>query len=119
MKQQKLLYKRDTFSRMLEYDYEVHAWEWDQKFWLVNNNWCTNLNGNVVVSENNEDRIEMIKKYTPIVEQHEKENRNWLAFINCRKRTCICKSCKKICRCDSCTGKLINCDMVEIDKKIE
>lgn len=110
MKKVELLYRTEDVSQMLVYYYDVHAWMWDVKFWLVGDKWCTNLDGKNVVGELTEGQAKSIQKYTPIIEQHEKENQNWLAFQNCKKRTCICKSCVKFCNCCSCKGKINDCD---------
>lgn len=118
MKTVELLYRvENTSNRLLIYVYEKHAWMYDVKFWLVGNKWCTELDGKNVVGELREYQIEIIKEYTPIVEQHEKENENWLAFQNCRKRTCICKSCMKFCSCSSCKEKMSHCD--KISKEVQ
>lgn len=114
MKNSKLLYEFEEASRMLLYHYDVHAWEWDVKFWLVGNKWCTDLDGKNVVGELTEYQAECIQKYMPIIKQREKENRNWIAFQNCKKRTCICKSCIKICDCSSCKVKINDCDKKQL-----
>lgn len=109
MKIVKLLYETEFINKILEYCYDVHSWRWDVKFWLVGNKWCTDLSGKNVVGELTISQIEMIQKYVPIIEQHEKENNNWIAFQNCKKRTCICKKCDKFCACGQCVEKKIKC----------
>lgn len=110
MNKVELLYKTENVSRILSYYYDVHTWKWDAKFWLVDNKWCTDLAGKNTVGDLTDGQAESIRKFMPIIEQHEKENCNWIAFQNCRKRTCICKFCKKICNCSSCKGKINDCD---------
>lgn len=114
MKKIELLHQIESASWMLDYYYDVHAWRWDVKFWLVGDKWCTNLDGENVVGELTEGQAEAIRRYTPIIEQHEKENQNWLTFQNCKKRTCICKSCVKFCNCGSCKGKINDCDKKQL-----
>ncbi len=110
MKTVELLYRKEEANRMLIYDYKVHAWMWDAKFWLVGDKWCVEPNGEIIVGELRDDQVKDIREYIPIIEQHEKENQNWIAFQNCRKRTCVCKSCRKFCNCASCKGKINDCD---------
>lgn len=110
-----LLHKREEADRMHIYVYEVHSWLSDAKFWLVGDKWCTDLDGKNVVGELRDYEVELIRKYTPVIEQHEKENQNWLAFQKCRKRTCICKSCVKFCNCSSCKGKINDCDKKQLN----
>lgn len=109
----KLLYQTEDINRILTYHYDVHAWRWDVKFWLVGNKWCSDLDGKNVVGELTDNQIKVIKKYMPIIEQHEKENCNWISFQKCRKKTCICKSCNKFCNCNNCNGKIVSCDKTD------
>ena len=114
MKNIELLYKTEDASTMLVYFYDVHAWKYDCKFWLVDGKWCTDLDGKIVVGELRKNEKELINKYDVIIKQHEKENQNYLAFYKCRKRTCICKSCEKYCDCGSCKGKINHCDKMQL-----
>lgn len=111
MREIELLYKREYATEMLVYYYDVHAWRWDVKFWLVDNQWCTGLDGKNVVGDLTTNQADIIQKYASIIEQHEKENRSWIAFQNCRKRKCVCKSCDKFCKCDSCERKEVKCEI--------
>ncbi len=110
MKIADLLHKSETASPMLVYHYDVHAWEYDCKFWLVNDKWCRDLDGKVVIARAQAGELELVSQFAPVIGQHEKENENWLAYQKCRKRTCICKSCSRFCHCASCKGKLVDCD---------
>lgn len=111
MKKVGLLYKTEYVAKMLVYYYDVHAWRWDVKFWLIGDKWCIDLEGKSVVGNLTTNQADIIQKYASIIEQHEKENRCWIAFQNCRKRTCICKSCDKFCKCDLCEGKKVKCEI--------
>jgi hypothetical protein len=110
MKEIPFLHDKEEASTLLVYRYKSHAWEWDCKFWLVNDKWCARLDGTHPVGELDENQAKLIEEYTSIVEQREKENRNWIAFNQCRKRTCLCKSCDKFCSCNGCTEKITNCE---------
>ena len=115
MRKIKLLYETEHINKMMSYYYDVHTWRYDVKFWLVGDKWCTNLDGQNIVGELEADQIEVIQNSLPIIEQHEKENKNWIAFQNCKKRTCICKSCVKFCNCGSCKGKINHCDEKQLN----
>lgn len=105
-----LLYESEEASTLLIYRYEAHTWEWDCKFWIVGNKICADLEGKHPLGELDEEHIEMIEELTPIIEQREKENRNWIAFNKCRKKTCVCKDCMRLCNCEDCIKKKTVCD---------
>jgi hypothetical protein len=113
MKSIDLLYENEYVSSMFAYRYKQHAWEYDCKFWIVDNKICTDLEGKHSIGELYEDQVKLIEEYEPIIKQREKENRNWIAFNQCRKRTCMCKQCNKFCNCADCTGKITDCNKIE------
>ena len=100
----------DSFSSIIGYDYNDHAWVYDHKFYLVDDGWCTK-DGRRLGDLRKKD-AEVIKKYTPIVEQKERDYQKNNNFKSCRKRTCICKHCSAHCldRCYDCHEKVLQCD---------
>lgn len=109
----RLLYKRERASSMLEYHYDVHKWRYDNKFWLFDEVWCTDIDGLHSVGKLQDSQNAAIRELASIIDQREKENHAWICFNQCRKRTCICKVCKRLCKCGSCDGKIASCENYE------
>ena len=49
--------------KMLVYYYDVHAWRWDVKFWLIGDKWCIDLEGKSVVGNLTTNQADIIQKY--------------------------------------------------------
>lgn len=110
MKEIELLYSYENISKMLEYDYKLHTWMYDAKFYLVGDEWRVGLKGPACSLESEVHHLRNITDVQlSIIKQREKENENWVAYQNCRKRTCICKQCDKVCDCGQCVEKKSKC----------
>lgn len=103
-------YKSDSFGFVLGYDYRLHKWIYDVKFFLIDNNWCFDQEGKDIIREIDERELKAIERHKDIIEKHERENAAWLNHKQCRKRNCICKKCKKYCHCYNCVEKIGKCD---------
>ena len=99
---------------MLVYDYSVHNWMYDSKFWLSKDkkHWCYVLHGEeVIVGDVNENTKNIMHKYETIIQERESINQSYLNHLQCRKRSCICKKCDMYCNCLACNDKAIKyCD---------
>lgn len=102
-------YKTETLDKILVYHYDVHMWRYDCKYWLANGMWCTDIDGNNVVGKLNEKDLYDINAIQHIITEREIENKKYISWMKCRKRTCICKQCNKMCHCDGCNGKILDC----------
>ena len=110
MKNVRLLYEYDDIKSALLYNYKIHTWVWDAKFYLVGGEWRVGLDGPICSLESEVNHLrDVTDEYIATIEQHEKENKRWVAFQNCRKRTCICKQCDKFCDCGQCVEKKNKC----------
>lgn len=99
-----------SVGNMYMYDYRIHKWIYDVKYYLNGNNWCMYLDGKSIIREAREQELEMVKLHQKIIEEHERENAAWLAHKQCRKRSCVCKKCEKYCHCYDCVEKINDCD---------
>lgn len=95
------LHTVEYINKMLTYDYEVHLWHYDNKFWLVDNKWCLHQDGTIPCGNLLEQDAKVIESSMHIINKHEAENANTL----CRKRSCVCKNCNNVCNCGTCQGK--------------
>ena len=104
----------DTFNTILGYDYVIHTWKYDCKYYLKDRYWVDPYTGQKI-SKIQPPEEAVIKQYTPLVEKREKEYRQKDTFAACRKRTCVCKQCKTPCmgHCDDCKEKIKICDKKE------
>lgn len=102
--------KFDCFGFVLGYNYELHKWIYDVKYYLNENSWCLDPEGEMILREATERELGMMKQLQSIIDEHEKENAAWLAHRQCKKRNCVCKKCEKHCHCYNCTGKITSCD---------
>lgn len=110
MKNIQLLYTWEEINYVLAYDYSRHLWSYDIKFYLIGDEWHVGLDGPIISLESEVHHLSGVTdEHRTIIEQREKENRNFIAFQNCRKRTCICKKCDKFCGCDECGEKKTEC----------
>lgn len=101
----------DCFNSVLGYSYRLHMWIWDVKFYLVDNNWCFDPEGENIIRQIDERELKEIEKYKHFIEEHEKENISWTNHKQCRKRSCVCKKCKKYCHCYDCKNRISECDI--------
>lgn len=110
MKNVELLYRWEKVDRMLAYDYKLHLWFYDVKLYLIGDEWHIDLNGPVVSLESEVHHLRSVTdEHIALIKQREQENKNWAAFQNCRKRTCVCKKCVKFCNCGQCVEKKTKC----------
>lgn len=100
----------DCFNSVFGYDYRIHMWVYDVKFYLNGNHWCLDENGKQPLRKVEEYELKIMRKHMHIIEEHERENAAWLAHKQCRKRSCVCKKCEKYCHCYDCAEKVISCD---------
>ena len=105
-----LPHKYDIFDSCFGYDYEKHLWIWDVKYYLIEKNWCGDDKGNFIIGEISDKQEKTIEKLMPVVKQREDENEAFLKHITCKKRSCVCKTCKKICNCKDCVEKISVCN---------
>lgn len=114
MKEIKLPHCMEEASPMLVYHYDKHLWQYDCKFWLVEDKWCAHEDGTHPVGFlQDEDRAKM-RKVQDLIKAREIENTKYVRQIMCRKRTCACKNCNERCFCDICKGKILNCDIKKV-----
>jgi hypothetical protein len=77
----------------------------------VGDKWCAKLDGTQPVGDLDKYQERLINQFAARIEQRERENKNWIAYNKCRKRTCICKkNCIQFCSCGECKGKITDCD---------
>lgn len=100
----------DYFGSVFGYDYQIHKWVYDVKFYLCRNHWCFDKERKRKCRTIDENELKIIDKYNGVIEEHEKENAAWLAHKQCRKRSCVCKKCEKYCHCYDCVEKINECD---------
>lgn len=105
-----LLYDVERINSMLVYDYSDHLWIQNDNRYLVNEQWCADRDGVVVVGALRKNDSALIAKYAEVIATHERENLKWANFSNCRRRKCICKACDKRCFCDNCRGNILGCN---------
>lgn len=105
-----LIYKEERASTMMVYDYRIHRWCWDCKFYAVNGHWCVDTDGTCPIGEFTEKDLLIIETYKSIIQEREQLNKAFVKFNNCRRRSCICKQCNKRCHCADCTVKILRCD---------
>lgn len=98
-----------TVGNMYIYDYKIHKWIYDVKYYLNGDNWSIDLEGKDVVREAREQELKMVEKHKKIIDECERENTAWLAHEQCRKRSCACKKCEKYCHCYNCDTKISKC----------
>lgn len=82
------------------------------KYWLINGKWCTNMEGNNVVGKLDEKDLQNINVVQNIIVEREIENKKYINWTKCRKRTCMCKQCSEKCYCDDCKGKILDCKRI-------
>ena len=71
---------------MYIYDYLIHKWIYDFKYYLNGNNWCMDLEGKNIIREAREQELKMIKQHQNTIDEHERENVAWLSHKQCKKR---------------------------------
>lgn len=98
-----------TLGNMYTYDYRIHKWIYDVKYYLNDNNWCMDQEGKDIIREAREQELEMVRLHQEIIDKQERENAAWLAHKKCRKQSCVCKRCEKYCYCYDCAGKISSC----------
>lgn len=98
---------------ILNYDYILHKWTYDAKYYLNGNDWCCTPDGNITVRRITEKELKRIERYKGVIEECERENTAWTNHKQCRKRSCICKKCEKYCHCYECMNKINACDKLE------
>lgn len=103
-------YKFDCWGSVWGYDYRVHKWVYDVKYYLNGSNWCLDPEGKLILREITERELKTIERLKDIVNTHERENAAWLNHKRCRKRNCVCKKCDKHCHCYDCVDKVSVCD---------
>lgn len=104
--------KFDVFSTVLCYEYEIHKWIYDIKYYRNGNNWCLDPEGKMILREVTERELKAMEQLQNVVDEREKENAAWLAHKQCRKRSCVCKKCEKYCHCYDCVDKITSCEFV-------
>lgn len=102
--------KFDCFGFVLGYDYMVHKWVYDVKYYLNDNNWCLDSEGKIVLRQVTERELKLIEQHQDIIDQHERENAAWMKHHKCRKRSCVCKKCEKYCHCYDCVDRISSCE---------
>lgn len=99
-----MIYK-DESAGIMFYSYVLHTWVYDVKFYLVGENWCTDMSGEHVVGKLTDQQRNRIAEFADIIAEREAVNANHDAFLKCRKRSCVCYKCGKHCNCAGCGGK--------------
>ena len=87
------------YSEMLIYDFDIHKWIYDVKFYLVDGWWCTAPEGGTILRKLLSEDAEIILKYQSEVDRLEQLYQTDDQMKQCRKRTCPCKTCKKAHEC--------------------
>ena len=104
--------KFDCFGFVLGYDYRVHKWVYDVKYYLNDNNWCLDPEGKMIFRQVTERELKSIERHQNIIDEHERKNVAWIKHKQCKKRSCICKKCEKYCYCYNCVDKIISCKKI-------
>ena len=102
----------DQFGFVLGYDYQLHMWIYDVKYYLIDNNWYFDPEGKEFLREISDRELKSIERHKNVIEEHERENTAWLNHKKCRKISCVCKRCEKYCHCYDCIDKIVICDNV-------
>ena len=105
--------KFDALGLVLGYDYILHKWVYDVKYYLNGNNWCLDPEGENILREINDQETKIIARHQHTIIERERENAAWSNHKRCRKRSCICKKCDKYCHCYECTNKIDICNQVK------
>lgn len=66
--------KFDCFDFVLGYDYWIHKWVYDVKYYLNGNNWCFDPEGNMILRQITERELKKIEQNQNIIDECEKEN---------------------------------------------
>ena len=112
MKKESVIYKFEAFTPMLGYNYIIHKWAYDCKYYLKDGYWCSEDDRKLFPqTENNRRMIE--EEYQRIVDTKEKANKAYQNNMYCKRRSCVCKKCQKYCHCYDCTDRFLQCDNQE------
>lgn len=112
-KWQDLPYKYDSFGFVFVYDYHIHKWVYNVKYYLNGDDWCLDPEGTTILRKINERELGWIEKYKDLIEERERENVAWINQKQCRKRSFVCKKREKYYHCYGCVDKINVCDFVQ------
>lgn len=89
------------YNKMLIYDFDLHRWIYDVKFYLINGHWHISPDGGTIIGDLLPDQEEKIHEYQSEVDKLERRYQTDDQRQMCRKRTCPCKGCEKVYKCNN------------------
>lgn len=89
------------YDKMLMYDFDLHKWVYDVKFYLIGSHWYISPDGGTIVGDLTPNQEKRIHEYQPDVDMLERRYQTDNQKQICRKRTCPCKDCGKVYICDN------------------
>lgn len=87
------------YDKMLIYDFDLHRWIYDVKFYLIDGHWCVSPDGGTIVSDLLPHQEKRIHEYQTDVDTQERKYQIEDQIQVCRKRTCPCKKCERVSEC--------------------
>lgn len=94
-------HRRKDYDRMLSYDFDLHRWVYDVKFYLINEHWHISPDGGTIVGDLRPEQETKILKYQSEADELERKYQTDDQRQICRKRTCPCKDCETVYKCDN------------------
>lgn len=87
------------YDKMLVYDFDLHKWIYDAKFYLIDSHWHISPDGGTIVGDLTSNQEQSIFEYQSDVDTQERKYQIEDQIQVCRKRTCPCKKCERVFKC--------------------